>query len=105
MKTPWNQNEPLENVFHQIEEAVEFAKHGNSPFTNSQVLKIAYYIMAQAKIFKEACKEWKKTPAEDKTWPNFKKLFFQACVEWREENKFTSGEYNEGIANYARDTA
>ena len=105
MKTPWNQNEPLETVFHHIEEAVELAQHGNSPFTNNQVVNIAYCIMAQAKLFKEACKEWKKTTAELKTWPNFKKLFFEAYVEWREDNKCTPGECNRGIANYARDTA
>jgi len=105
MKTPWNQSEPLETVFHQIEEAVEFAQHGNSPFTNNQVLNIAYYIMAQANIFKEACKEWKRAPADQKTWPNFKTLFFQAYVEWREESKYTASEYSGGLANYARDTA
>ena len=75
MKKPWNQSEPIETIFHQIEEAVEFAQHGNSPFTNNQVLNIAYYIMAQANIFKEACKEWKRAPADQKTWLNLKHYF------------------------------
>ena len=67
MKTPWNQDEPIETVFYQIEECVEFAQHGNAPFTNTQVLNAAYYIMAQAKIFKDTCKEWKRLPANEKT--------------------------------------
>ena len=57
MKIPWNQEEPIETVFHQIELAVEFVQHGNVPFTNAQVLNTAFYIIAQAKIFKDACKE------------------------------------------------
>ena len=28
-KTTWNQLEPIETIFHQIEDAVEFAQHGN----------------------------------------------------------------------------
>ena len=57
MKILWNQEEPIETVFHQIELAVEFVQHGNVPFTNAQVLNTAFYIIAQAKIFKDACKE------------------------------------------------
>ena len=81
LKTPWNQDEPIETVFHQIEECVEFAQHGNTPFSNAQVLNVAYCIMAQAKVFKGTCKEWKRLPAADRTWPNFKTTFFQACID------------------------
>ena len=76
MKTLWNQDEPIENIFYQIEECVKFAQHGNAPFTNTQVLNTTYYIMAQAKIFKDTCEEWKPLPATEKTWPNFKTSFF-----------------------------
>ena len=57
MKTVWNQEEPIENMFFQIEEGVEYAKHGNAPITKNQVLNIAYVKMAQAQIFKEACRD------------------------------------------------
>ena len=67
LKTPWNQEEPIETVFHQIEECMEFAQHGNAPFTNTQVINTAYYIMAQAKVFKDTCKDWKRFPADQKT--------------------------------------
>ena len=78
MKTPWNQDDPIETVFYQIKECVEFAEHSGAPFTNTQVLNAAFYIMAQAKIFKKTCKEWKRLPTANKTWPNFKATFFQA---------------------------
>ena len=106
LKTPWNQDEPIETIFHQVEECVEFAQHGNAPFSNAQVLNAAYCIMAQAKIFKDTCKEWKHLPAADKTWPNFKDRFFQACVDWKEENKYNADDYhNNNLSNYARNTA
>ena len=57
MKTPWNQEKPIEIVFYQIESVIEFAQYDNAPFTNSQVLNIAFYIIVQAKVFKDACKE------------------------------------------------
>ena len=106
MKTPWNQDEPIETVFSQVEECAEFAQHGNAPFTNTKVLNEAYYIMAQAKIFKDTCKEWNKLPATEKIWPNFKTAFFQAYIDWKEENKCSIDEYQDNnLSNYARDTA
>jgi len=106
MKKAWNQEEPIEVLFNQIEEAVEYAQHGNAPFTNAQVLNIAFVLMAQAKIFKDACKEWRRKPPNDKTWPNFKNHFFAAYIEWKDDNKYTTSEYTDSnLANYARDTA
>ena len=81
LKTLWNQEDPIETVFYQIEECVEFAQHGNSPFTNTQILNAAYYIIAQSKIFKETFRDWKYKPATNKTWPYFKELFFRVYVE------------------------
>ena len=62
--------------------------------------------MAQAKIFKDTCKEWKRLPANEKTWPNFKTAFFQAYKDWKEENKYNTDDYQDNnLSNYARDTA
>ena len=48
MKSARNLEEPIENTFLQIEEGVEYAKHGNARLTKTQVLNIDYVIMAQA---------------------------------------------------------
>ena len=106
LKTPWNQEDPIETVFHQVEECIEFAQHGNAPFSNAQVLNAAYYIMAQAKVFKDACKTWRRLPAAEKTWPNFKTRFFHSCIEWKEENKYEEDDYHKNnLSNYTRNTA
>ena len=67
MKEAWNLEDPIENVFFQIEEGAEYARHGNAPLTTNQVLNIAYVLMAQAHIFKEACRDWRRLPQENKT--------------------------------------
>ena len=62
--------------------------------------------MAQAKIFKDTCKEQKHLPAADKTWPNYKTMFFQVYIEWKEENKYNADDYyNNNLSNYAREIA
>ena len=40
MKTPWNQDEPLENIFRQIEKYMEFAEQGGAPMSNMQEINI-----------------------------------------------------------------
>ena len=85
---------------------MEFAQHGNAPFTNTQVINTAYYIMAQAKVFKDTYKYWKRLPADLKIWPTFKTTFFQAYTEWKKENKYNADDYhNNNLSNYAKDTA
>ena len=56
MKTPWNQDESLENFFHQIENGVLFSEQGRSPISNAEVIIMTHVIMAQAQLFKDACK-------------------------------------------------
>ena len=46
MKIPWNQDNPIETIFYQIKECIEFSQYGGAPFTNTQVLNAAFYIMA-----------------------------------------------------------
>ena len=105
MKTLWNQDDAIETVFYQIKECIEFAQHSGTPFINTQVLNAVFYIIAQAKIFKDTCKEWKHLPTADKTQPNFKATFFQAYKDWKEENKYSTDDYQDNnLSNYARDT-
>jgi len=62
--------------------------------------------MAQAKIFKDTCKDWKCLSVADKIWPNFKNMFFQAYIKWKEENKYNADDYhNNNLSNYAKNTA
>ena len=106
MKKEWNEEEPIEVFFNQIEEAAECVQRGNAPFTNTQVLNTAFVVIAQAKIFKDACEEQHKVPAANKTQPNFKTHFFTACAEQKDNSKCEVSEYADtNLANHTRDTA
>ena len=45
-KQHWNQEEPIETVFQQLEEGITHAQYGNSYFTNTQMLYEEFVIMA-----------------------------------------------------------
>lgn len=62
--------------------------------------------MAQAKVFKDTCKDWKRLPGDQKTRPTFQTTFFQAYTKWKEENKHNVDDYhNNNLSNYAKDAA
>ena len=42
MKETFDATMPIENLYEQIENAVEFAEAGNAPYTNAQIIATAY---------------------------------------------------------------
>ena len=58
MEAPYNVNLPIESLFEQIEDAIEYVAHGRIPFTNEQVVSTAYMLVAKTGIFTEECKVW-----------------------------------------------
>ena len=110
MKTPWNQDEPLENIFRQIEKYMEFAEQGGAPMSNMQEINISHVIMTQVQAFKDACKDWRCLPLSQQTWPRLKQHFFEAYQDWKVESRHNTGEHTntevtKGLENYARTTA
>ena len=66
MRQPWNQKQPIENKIYQLEGAIDYAEHVNSPFTKNQTLSVACVVMDQAKVFKEPRREWRRKPQAEK---------------------------------------
>ena len=60
MKAPYNVTMPIENLFAQIDEAVEFTDAGNAPFTAIQIVTTAYLPIFQTGKLKKACDDWDK---------------------------------------------
>ena len=71
MKTPYGVNLPIETFFDQIEDTIEFASAGNSPFTPIQVVNIAYNVIVSTGMFQDDYKIWKRKSADQKTWAQF----------------------------------
>ena len=85
MNTPYNINSPIENIFEQIEDAIYIASIAQALFNNNQILNTAYTLIAKTNALELTCREWRRKPAIDKTWPNFKSFFAEAHHDYREE--------------------
>jgi hypothetical protein len=90
LKASYNANLPIETMFDQVENAVEFDAAGNSPYTPVQVVNAAFQLFFQIGLFADNCKSWKRKDAGDKTWPAFKTFFFEAHKEWRQSQQATT---------------
>lgn len=57
MYAPYDINLPIETLFDQIEEGLEYAAAGRSLFTNEQVMSIAYMTVLKNGMFPDETKE------------------------------------------------
>jgi hypothetical protein len=118
MKQPCDVNHSIEVLYQQIEDAIEFAAAGQTPYSPEQVLNVAYQLIFRTGIFSDDCTIWKRQPAAYKTWPQFKVDFAVAYQEYSKAldvTPATSGfhaeettdqqETIEAIANLATATA
>ena len=69
MDTPFGQSGAIETYFDQIEDAVEFAEAGASPFTMIQITTKAFIQIFTTGLFKDECKAWNRLPPVARDWP------------------------------------
>jgi rubrerythrin len=118
MKQLCDVNQPIEVLYQQIEDAIEFAAAGQTPYSPKPILDVAYQLIFCTGIFSNDCKIWKRQPAAYKTWPQFKVDFAVAHQEYSEaldvtpaasgfhaEEATDQQETIEAIANLATATA
>jgi hypothetical protein len=91
MKAGYDVNQLIETLFRQMENAIDYASAGNTPYTPAQVLAIAYQIVFQTGIFADDCRDWKRQTAAYKTWPQFKIDFTRAHQEYHKSQVVTPG--------------
>ncbi len=84
MKAPFDPSQPIEELFQQIEDAQELATAADEPFTDSQLVSSAYNNVFQTGLFADACREWRRKAAADKSWANFQVAFALAHQEYHE---------------------
>ena len=91
MTATYDVNLPIETLYKRIEECVQYAAAGNTPFTAAQVVSTAFRTVQKTGMFTDDCKIWKRLPALNKTWAQFKIDFTAAHNELREEQQTTRG--------------
>jgi hypothetical protein len=95
-------------LIQQIEEAQIFALAGDQAYFAAQIVSNAYSIMFNTGMFIEVCREWRRRPDPEKTWPNFKAHFAQAHTDLGELNHTTQAagyrHANNVVANFVHKT-
>ena len=78
MKEAYDPNAPIEDLIEQIDLAIAYADAGGAPYTVVQTITIAYTLIFNTVMYNNACKEWRKRSASDKTWSKYKTHFMDA---------------------------
>jgi hypothetical protein len=108
-KTAYDPSEPIETLYSQLEDAMDYADAGDNAYTANQVVSNAYTLVFNTGMFPEACRDWRKLPAIDKTWATFKIDFAEAYRDFRlsqattQTNGFHSA--NNAMDSFVTDTA
>ena len=94
MATPWDPNLPIEYIFRQIQDAMDYADHAKTPFSMEQIVNEAYILVFNTGLFENKCRKWRKRTT-NMSWVDFKKYVGEAYNDWREAKNTTAA------ANYA----
>ena len=71
MKAPYDASMPIEVLFDQIEDGIEFAENASDPYTATKILRIAYNVIYKTGQFNLECYKCAQKAARDKTWEKF----------------------------------
>ena len=102
LRTQVDISQPFEIFLAQVEDSIEYAEAGGTPYSSAQILSIAYDLMLNTGAFKDECKEWRtRVPANNKTWPVFRQMFGEAHKDLRRQH--TTGNQGMSVINNAND--
>jgi hypothetical protein len=91
MKAPYDPSQPIELLFDQFDDGIELPAAANTAYTGPQIVAYAYNTILQTGLFTDACRDWRRQPAVQKTWPTFKANFSLAHQEMQESQATTQG--------------
>ena len=113
MNAAYDVNLPIECLFDQVEDGMEYADAGGNPKTPEQIVMTGQQLLTETGMFTDDLKIWRRLPAPDRTWTRFKADFSVAHQELRENaavgqgvfghanNATTDAEISEAMANFA----
>ena len=80
LRQQYDPHQPIEAFFDQVEHAVSLAAAAQAPYSQAQIISIAYTLMFSTGMFPEACREWRRRPIAEHTW-NYP-ASHQPGIEW-----------------------
>jgi hypothetical protein len=100
---PLDSTRPIDIYFQTIDECIQYAADGQVAFTPDQILQTAYHATSTSGFYNDACKEWRKKPTAEKTWPLFKRFFAAEYHDLKEQQKVNISQNNFHGANATPD--
>jgi hypothetical protein len=90
---------PVDVVYNQVEDLVEYGEMAQCPYTQTQTINIAYAIINRTTKFRESIKVWNRLPPLQRTWIAFKIHFRDAHNELQETGELTMADAGYHQAN------
>jgi hypothetical protein len=82
LNTPYDPNQPVENLFQKVQDARAFAVAGGQPYGNAMIENAAFTLVFNTGLFPNACRTWQARAIADKMWMKFKIDFAAAHREF-----------------------
>ena len=60
LRDPYNSNQTFETLIDQVENAIDYASAGDTPYTPAQDVGIDFQLVFQTGIFNDDCKLWRR---------------------------------------------
>jgi hypothetical protein len=99
MNEPLDSTQPINVFSHRVDECIQYAVDGQVAFSAEQILQTTYHAVSTSGYYTDACKEWRKKNAVDKTWVNFKAFFAAEYHDMKEQQKVNQSQNNFHGAN------
>ena len=80
---------PVDNIFNNIEDLLDYGDMVNCPYPNPQAISKANNILNKTEMFWEPIKSWNCLPPIQKTWIAFKSHFWEAHLELTNTGELT----------------
>jgi hypothetical protein len=87
VNTPYDPNQPIENLFQHIQDARAFVVAGGQPYGDAMIVNVAFTLVFNTGLFPATCRAWQARAIADKTWLQFKHDFAASHREYRLTNK------------------
>ena len=104
-KQQWDPNQPFKVRIDQIEDAIDYAADGDTPYSKELITNKAYNIVYRTSLFSNKCKTWGKKDAPGQTWTTFKAEFILAHQDLRESQVTVQNAGYHNQANLAQEYA
>jgi hypothetical protein len=68
---PWNPDEPLENLWHRVNEIKRFATRAGEAIPDTVIIRLTKQVVEATGVFSNAIDKWQDKLPADQTWANF----------------------------------